>query len=94
MMPNWTPGPYARLGQSAQIVNAAGRTIGHADTQFQDAQQAEATTDLFAAAPELYEALEQAVDFIDGYVAEVPPRARARMFQTWNAALAKARGEK
>ncbi len=92
-MPNWTPGPYARLGQSAQIVNAAGRTIGHADSQFQDAQQAAATTDLFAAAPDLYEALE-AITKTSGVSDELYAPHNGDLYRRVDAALANATGEK
>ena len=82
----WTPGPLVYQDDHLKpkygvIQNADGKSV--ADMRFKAGKE---YVSLFAAAPDLYEALEEAADPINGYL-HGPALERAR------AALAKARGE-
>jgi hypothetical protein len=86
-----TPGPWKRVlnkfGESVLVQPATDRTLfllDDGETTDWDADETEANARLIAAAPELYEALQEAVVYSE---AEFPWTVRAR------AALAKARGE-
>lgn len=100
--PRWTPGPLERLLNN--VVTKDGRTVAtvydpHAMTQI--TEESKATTELFAAAPELYECEEASAELhfnvIDA-LKRVPGtedlrRALYELRDKRGAALAKARGE-
>jgi len=91
----WTPGPWyvgapddcyciAEVGSRA-VYPVAGRVYQNADSDEADAH-------LIAAAPELYEALDELADLMQGVI-EGDYRPDSFTLQIARAALAKARGE-
>lgn len=98
----WTPGPYYRQGKTVYALGADGFNIMSALVQDPrtGTDELEATAQLFAAAPSLYEALKAALDCglipkssaVDGGANKYSEQVRVA--DMCRSALAKARGEK
>ena len=84
----WTPGPWEVQAQDERWVVVSAVT-GKPITGWGNVRQLSPDAELIAAAPELYEALEQAMDEMVGKVNSKHP-----VFGVGGAALAHARGEK
>lgn len=87
----WTPGPWKAFPAGVGEENGAGVAM-----LWRDGAEREANARMIAAAPDLYEALREAVDLSEQLRAEHDwdrlPEAQA-MLDKMEAALAKARGE-
>mgnify|MGYP001578000711 CR=1 FL=1 len=96
---NHTPGPWKRIAIGKRQVIASGHgwlvelpRRGEPETDLQ-ARQVEADYDLMAAAPELLEALKEAIDFLEPTLGRVNSTPQRKAYEMARDAIARAEGK-
>lgn len=99
--PAWTPGPWRHeddeppRGQGWRVFNKDGYDFAlvYASADKRTASQAEANASLITAAPDLYEALDEAINYLAVYAATIRDEKASALLNKCTAALSRARGE-